>query len=293
MSDAEAAAYIHGLGIDILIDLSGHTAKNRLEVFALNPAPVQMTYLGFPNTTGLKSIHYRITDSIADHPESKQRYSEKLIRMPKCFLLFDDLYKIPVVPKKTDATRIVLGALNRESKNSTYVMAVWRRIMRECPETAILVKLSGRDTTVERTTYYAKVLDISPDRLITVGVLDTEHEFAQLYSQIDILMDTFPYSGTTTSCKSMFYSVPIITKYHQDYHVNNVTASLLINSGFPELVAYSDDEYVTNTIKLIRDPDRIERYKKEIKPKFAELMEPRAFMQSYEELLRETHKKIC
>jgi predicted O-linked N-acetylglucosamine transferase (SPINDLY family) len=286
MSDAEAAAYIHGLGIDILIDLSGHTGKNRLEVFALNPAPVQMTYLGFPNTTGLKSIHYRITDQIADHPESKQRYSEKLVYMPKCFLLFDDLYKIPVVPKKTDATRIVLGALNRESKNSAYVMAAWRRIMRECPETAILVKLSGRDTADERTAYYANVLDISTDRLITVGVLDTEAEFAQLYSKIDILMDTFPYSGTTTSCKSLFYSVPIITKYHQDYHVNNVTASLLINTGFPELVAYSDNEYVTNAIKLIRDPDQIERYKKEIKPKFAELMEPRAFMKSYEDLLR-------
>ena len=286
MSDAEAAAYIHRLGIDILIDLSGHTGKNRLEVFALNPAPVQMTYLGFPNTTGLKSIHYRITDRIADHPESKQRYSEKLIKMPKCFLLFDDLYKIPVVPRKTDARRIVLGALNRESKNSDYVLASWRRIMHECPETVILVKLSGRDTAVERTAHYAKVLGISTDRLIAVGVLDTEQEFAQLYSQIDILMDTFPYSGTTTSCKSLFYSVPIITKYHQDYHVNNVTASLLINTGFPELVAYSDDEYVTNAIQLIRDPDRIERYKKEVKPKFAELMEPKAFMKSYEDLLR-------
>lgn len=286
MSDAEAAAYIHSLGIDILIDLSGHTGKNRLEVFALNPAPVQMTYLGFPNTTGLKSIHYRITDRIADHPESKQRYSEKLIKMPKCFLLFDDLYKIPVVPRKTDARRIVLGALNRESKNSDYVLAAWRRIMRECPETVILVKLSGRDTIYDRTTHYAKVLGISTDRLIAVGVLDTEQEFAQLYSKIDILMDTFPYSGTTTSCKSLFYSVPIITKYHQDYHVNNVTASLLINTGFPELVAYSDDEYVTNAIQLIRDPDRIERYKKEVKPKFAELMDPNAFMQSYEDLLR-------
>ena len=286
MSDAEAAAYIHSLGIDILIDLSGHTSKNRLEIFALNPAPVQMTYLGFPNTTGLKSIHYRITDQIADHPESKQRYSEQLIRMPKCFLLFDDLYKIPVVPKKTDARRIVLGALNRESKNSEHVFAAWRRIMRECPETAILVKLSGRS---ERTAYYAKVLDIHPDRLIAIGVLDTEQEFAQLYSKIDILLDTFPYSGTTTSCKSLFYSVPIVTKYHQDYHANNVTASLLINTGFPELVAYSDDEYVYNAIKLIRDPDRIELYKKEIKPKFAELMEPRAFMQSYEELLQNTY----
>ena len=288
MSDADLATYIHEIGIDILIDLSGHTAKNRLEMFARNPAPVQMTYLGFPNSTGLDSIHYRITDHVSDHPDSAQRYSEKLLRMPRCFILFDDLYKLTVVPKRTEPDRIVLGALNRESKNSHYVLSCWRRIMRECPNTAILVKLSGRDSVSERTAHYAKVLDITPDRLITVGVLDLEAEFAQLYAKIDLLLDTFPYSGTTTSCKSMFYSVPIVTKYHKDYHVNNVTSSLLINCGFRELVAYSDDEYVTKVVELIRDPDRIDLYKKTMKNKFSELMEPSAFMKSYEDLLKST-----
>ena len=85
----------------------------------------------------------------------------------------------------------------------------------------------------------------------------------------------------------MLYSVPIITKYHKDYHVNNVTASLLTNAGFPELVAYSDDEYVAKTVKLVGDPDRISRYKKEISPRFSQLMEPDAFMKEYEALLRD------
>ena len=131
-------------------------------------------------------------------------------------------------------------------------------------------------------------LGITNDRLIMVGVLQTEAEFIKIYSEIDILLDTFPYSGTTTSCKSLLYSVPIVTKYHKDYHVNNVTSSLLTGTGFPELVAYSDEEYVTKTIELIRDPDRISRYKKEIGPGFSKLMEPGAFMESYETLLKST-----
>lgn len=288
LSDAELATYINKLDIHILIDLSGHTAKNRLEMFARNPAPVQMTYLGFPNSTGLDSIHYRITDAIADHPESNQLFSEKLIKMPRCFLLFADLYKLEVPIKPVQPGKIVLGAINRESKNSAYVISAWRKILAACPETSILIKLSGRDNEEIRTKYYMDKLGITRERLITVGVLPTEAEFIKIYSKIDILLDTFPYSGTTTSCKSLFYSVPIVTKYHKDYHVNNVTASLLIGSGCPELVAYSDEEYVTKTIELIRDPDRISRYKKEIKPRFSELMEPGAFMESYEALLKST-----
>jgi protein O-GlcNAc transferase len=245
-----------------------------------------MTYLGFPNSTGLDSIHYRITDAISDHPESKQRFSEKLVRMPRCFLLFADVYKMTVIPKQVQPGRIVLGALNRESKNSVYVLSAWRKILAQCPTAVILIKLSGRDNEETRTKYYMDVLGINRDRLITVGVLASEAEFVQLYSQIDILLDTFPYSGTTTSCKSLFYSVPIVTKYHKDYHVNNVTASLLTNAGFPELVAYSNEEYVAKTVELIGDPDRISRYKKEIKPRFSELMEPGAFMVEYETLLR-------
>jgi predicted O-linked N-acetylglucosamine transferase (SPINDLY family) len=168
------------------------------------------------------------------------------------------------------------------------VLRAWRSILAACPSASILIKLSGRDNEEARTKYYMETLGITRDRLITVGVLPTEAEFVKIYSKIDILLDTFPYSGTTTSCKSLFYSVPIVTKYHKDYHVNNVTSSLLIGSGFPELVAYSDEEYVTKTIDLIGDPDRISRYKKEISPRFSELMEPGAFMESYEALLKST-----
>jgi len=285
MSDWDLASYIHTLGIHILIDLNGHTTLNRLEMFALNPCPVQMTYIGFPNSIGLDCIHYRITDAIADHPESNQHYSEKRIHMPCSFLLFDNLFNIHVVPKQVDPSRIVIGSLNRESKISTYAISAWRKILYECPHAAILIKLCKGENELSRAQYYMDVLNISRDRLILVGFLAMEDDLAQLYSQIDILLDTFPYSGTTTTCKSMFYSVPVITKYNRDYHAHNVSSSILIHSGFPELVAYSDDEYISKTIELIRDPDRISRYKSAVKPAFEELMQPGPFMKSYEDLL--------
>ena len=291
INDLDLATYINQIGIHILIDLNGHTKHNRLEMFALNPCPVQITYLGFPNSTGLDCIHYRITDTIADHPESNQHYCEKLLRMPRFFLLFNNLLKIHVSPKQVDHGRIVIGSLNRESKISKYLIDAWRKILRECPNTTILIKTSREESS--RAQYYMDVLDIPRDRLILVGFVADENAVAGLYSQIDILMDTFPYSGTTTSCKSLFYSVPVITKYNKNYHANNVSASLLIHCGFDELVAYSDDEYVSKTVQLIRDPDRISYYKRLVKPRFEELMQPDPFMKSYEDLLMTCLHERC
>jgi predicted O-linked N-acetylglucosamine transferase (SPINDLY family) len=113
LSSKDAANLINKLKIDILIDLNGHTVKNRLEIFTFHPAPIQMTYLGYPNTTGLKSIDYRITDAIADSPLTKQNYSEELIRLPKCFLLFQPIHNFIPNPHRTRG-KIILGA----SRNS-------------------------------------------------------------------------------------------------------------------------------------------------------------------------------
>ena len=117
--------------------------------------------------------------------------------------------------------------------------------------------------------------------------LPTEGEYLQIFSKIDVMLDPFPYSGTTTSCKSLDHSIPIVTKYHKDYHSHNVTASLLINSGFPELVAYSDDEYISIVKNLSENPAKVDEYKMMVKKGFDNLMEPKPFMESYENMLRD------
>ena len=148
-----------------------------------------------------------------------------------------------------------------------------------------------KTNTKTRRNFYFDKLDTTSDRIIFVPFLATEGEYLQLYSKIDVMLDPFPYSGTTTSCKCMDKSIPIVTKYHKDYHSHNVTASLLINSGFPELVAYSDDEYVKIVKNLSENPAKIDEYKTTIKQGFDKLMEPGPFIKSYEDMLRDVYDR--
>lgn len=145
-----------------------------------------------------------------------------------------------------------------------------------------------KTNTDTRRKFYVDKLNVPVDRLIFVPFVDSENGYLDLFAQIDIMLDPFPYSGTTTSCKSLDNSIPIVSKYHKDYHSHNVTASLLINCGFPELVAYSNAEYIDIVKKLSEDPDKLDEYKTTIKPKFKELMNPVVFMKQYENLIRQT-----
>jgi len=282
-----AANYIYNLHIDILIDLNGHTQFNRLDVFALNPAPIQITYLGYPNTTGLKSMHYRITDTVADSSKSLQLYSENLLYLPRCFLLFQSMTQSkPVIPySPVVKNNIILGALNKEAKNSESTLLVWKRIMYECPNAKLLIKKSSNQKSEDRIAFYLQKLDISRERLMLIEFLETENEYIELFSKIDINLDTFPYSGTTTSCNALYNSIPVITKYHPNYHSHNVSSSLLLYSELSELIAYSDDEYVSKTVALINNPDKITHYKNTIHSKFMACMNPTEFMKSYENML--------
>jgi len=282
LSDQEAARKIHALKIDILIDLNGHTVNNRLGIFALQPAPVQITYLGYPNTTGLNTIQYRITDAIADHPDTTQHYSEKLIRLPGCFLLYKSITQpIPTIPRKTQPNQIILGAVNKENKNSPFVLETWKRILAECPTTKILIKLETFDNNEERMVFYTSRLDVPRTRIVLLNKLSNEN-YNRLFTMFDILLDTFPYSGTTTTCNALHNSVPVVTLYHKDHHCHNVSASILTNAQLPELVAQTEDEYVEIVKDLVNRPERIDAYKATIHKKFAELMEPTNFLKSYE-----------
>lgn len=290
LSPEEAAKIVNKQKIDILIDLNGHTVKTRLDMFAYNPAPIQITYLGYPNTTGLKAMHYRITDSIADHIETKQKYSEELLRLPNCFLLYKSINQThPTIPRKT-MPMIILGAINKENKNCPPVLAAWKQILKECPNTIMFIKLETLDNNEERQAFYMKHLDLPSERLILINKLSNE-AYINVFTNIDILLDTFPYSGTTTTCNALYNSVPVITLYKKDYHVNNVSSSILINAGLPELVSYSPEEYVSKCVALIQDPGRINNYKNELHKQFMKSMEPVKFMQSYEDMLTGVYNK--
>jgi len=278
----DAAKMIYDDRIDILFDLNGHTDGSRMDVFALNPAPVQITYIGYPNTTGLKSMHYRLTDNISDHPDTMQPYSEKQVYLPSFFLVFKSILQtVPVMPRKTNET-VYLGSLNKENKSSPDVIRVWKEIMKNNKNTKIIIKTNG---LIDRTEYYKKSLDITEDRLILLNKSLHNNEYIDLFSKIDILLDTFPYSGTTTTCNALYNSVPVVTLYNKDIHSHNVSSSILIRCGFPELVAQTFQEYVDKTTALIKNTAQIDVYKTTIHIAFNKYMNASQFMRSYEETL--------
>ena len=283
--DAKTVAnQIYDLNVDILMDLNGHTANNFMEIFTYHPAPIQIAYLGYPNTTGLKAIEYRLTDAIADPLHSTQQYSEMLIRLPRCFLLFESIHPFVIGYKPTDPRKIILGSINRENKTNDEVLTLWRQILKECRNTVILIKLESFDNVNEREKYYCQVLEIPPDRIIILPKLQND-DYCQLFTKFDILLDPFPYSGTTTTCNSLLNSVPVITLYHSNYHAHNVSSSILINADLPELVAYSKQQYKDIIKDLANNPYKIDHYKKTIRQKFMKSMEPKPFMTSYEKNL--------
>jgi predicted O-linked N-acetylglucosamine transferase (SPINDLY family) len=292
----ECARLIHQLGITILIDIDGYTSGNRLDIFSKNPAPIQVTYLGFPNSTALDFVHYRLTDAVADHPESIQPYSETRLYLPCCFLLYKTAESLnhvyePELGGKLPGSRIVLGSLNKEPKNSKEVLRTWKRILHSAPDTQLLIKITSVDNVQNRIAFYKQCLEVDEDRLIIVEFCSNE-DYMRLFYNIDILLDTFPYSGTTTTCHALNASTPLVTLYHKDYHAHNVSASLLIHSGFPELVAYSEDEYVEKVVDLCNHPDKIAEYKTVIRPRFSAAMEPKQFMKEYETIMTSLYHKF-
>lgn len=288
LDDRAAATLIRDQGVDILIDLNGHTGKNRLGVFSYNPAPVQVTYLGYPNTTGLKAIKYRLTDRISNPEGSTEKYSEELVRLERGFLLYKPvshpiLGEPPLLGRELARNDgiVVLGALNKENKNSVHVLSLWKRILRECPSTKLLIKLETRDNYAARLIYYMNALDVVAERLIVLNKL-SDADYNMVFSKIDILVDTFPYSGTTTTCNALYNSVPVVTLYNPNHHCHCVSASLLENAGLDELVAYTESGYVDIIKKLVSDVNLIKDYKQRVSGKFKASMEPAAFMESYE-----------
>ena len=292
MSDIKVAELVYDNNIDILVDLNGHTIKNRLGVFALNPAPIQMTYLGYPNTTGLKSIRYRITDFVADNIDTKQPYTEELLRLPKCFLIFKHMHQDkPTKPRATIPDTIILGALNKEKKNNDNVFDSWKQILRDCPNTKLLIKLETFDNNAERLSFYKKKLEVDASRLIIINKL-SNYDYDNLFTKIDIVLDTFPYSGTTTTCDSLYNSVPVVTFSNPDYHCHNVSASILINSDLNDLVATSKESYIDKVKYLVNNPEKIDEYKRTINKKFMNCMNPSEFIKPYEGIMEYVYSKF-
>ncbi len=255
LGDGAAAELIHRDRIDILVDLSGHMAGNRLPVFALKPAPIQLTWLGYPSTTGLSTIDYRITDSRVDPPgKTDSFYTERLWRLPECFLAYKPISAAPVIDRDTSSTAAVFGSFNHLPKVTPDVVAAWARIMREVAGSRLVMKAKRLGEADVRNRYLKLFADqgVDGDRLELIGWQQSPADHMALYRRIDIALDPFPYNGTTTTCESLWMDVPVLT-LAGDTPAGRVGASLLGAMGLDTLVATSEQDYVERAVALARD----------------------------------------
>jgi protein O-GlcNAc transferase len=231
--------------IDILIDLSGHTAFNRLTLFALKPAPIQITWLGYPGTTGLSSIDYRITyESLDPDGFSEEFHSEKLIRLPDSVIQFEPLGVTPDVNElpALNNQAFTFACLNNHAKISDYLIEIWIRIMKRVPQARFV--LGNARNTQPQQVFQKKLADagIGSDRLILKQEMSLE-AYWNLYREIDLQLDTFPYNGGTTSLQSLWMGVPVIT-LAGNMTQSRVGVAVLKRAGLSSFIADTKDEYI-------------------------------------------------
>ena len=251
LSDEQTAELIRQDRIDILIDLAGHTANNRLLVFARKPAPVQVTWLGYPNTTGLDTIDYRLTDAFADPSGLTELHcSETLVRLPACAWCFAPADPVPPVstPPVLHEGHITFGCFNVMPKINEPLLRLWSEILHAVPDSRLLLKNAFlRASSVQqrvRATFEAA--GIASDRIELMDHVSDLAGHLACYGRVDIALDTSPYHGTTTTCEALWMGVPVVSLAGET-HVSRVGASLLANVGLPELVARTTEEYVKNS----------------------------------------------
>ncbi len=260
LSHAVVEQQIRADAPDILVDLAGHTGFNRLPVFARRVAPVQISYLGYPNTTGLAAMDFRLVDAITDPTEEDQRFhTEKLIRFAPTAWSYAPPAAAPEVSLNRPADRpITFGSFNNFAKVSDATLALWSRILAAVPDSRILLKghgLSDPGIAAFIASRFARHA-IDPARIKLLGRTPNLASHLALYERMDISLDTFPYHGTTTTCEALWMGVPVVT-LAGDRHASRVSASLLTAAGHPEWIAQTPDDYVTIAARLAASPETL------------------------------------
>ena len=261
-SDEDVANMIRADGIDILVDLAGHTPLNRLRVFARKPAPVQASWIGYSSTTGLTRMDYRITDTISDPiGVTDDLYTEKLVRLPDTFSCFQPLANSPdvgVLPA-TQRGHVTFGSFNNFIKMTQEVLQTWARILQRVPTSMLLLKYRSFEAQKIRALVLAAFAKhgVQPARIHFLGS-DDYHTHLRAYHQVDIALDTFPHNGDTTTCDALWMGVPVVVNTGVN-HVGLMGASRLRSVGLEDLVARDNDNYVDIACALANDVPRLEK----------------------------------
>jgi protein O-GlcNAc transferase len=295
LPDEHVAQLIRQDRIDILVDLTMHTADNRLLVFARKPAPVQVTYLSYCSTTGLDTIDYRLTDPAMDPPGLNDRfYSEQTVRLPHTYWCYHQAIKTPepVPPPVLQTGQITFGCLNNFCKMSVATLDTWCRLLQAVPDSRLLLHAHAGDHC-ERLKESLVRLGIAAERLLFMGSLPIT-EYFRVYQHIDIGLDPFPYGGGTTTCDALWMGVPVVTLAGRT-GVGRGGVSILTNIGMSDWIAQSPDEYVRIAADSAQDWQRLGTLRGTLRDRMRQspLMDAPRFARDVEDAYREMWRKWC
>ena len=245
--------------IDILVNLGGHTSGNRLPACALGPAPVQIEYLGYPETSGVPAMRYRISDAQADPIGIAEPWcTEELIRLPHCFHCYRPYARAPAVAPAPYIARdyVTFTSFNVLPKVTDVVFAAWARILAQVPRSRFYLKCKQlRDERVREHVLGIFVREgVSPDRVEMECFVPSVADHLNKYAGVDLALDPFPYNGTTTTCEAMWMGVPVLTMRGEN-HRGRVGASLLQAVGLErDFVADDLEDYIRRAVAFGRNP---------------------------------------
>ena len=299
LNDDALAARIRADGIDILVDLAGHSGLNRLPVLAFRPAPVQMTWLGYPNTTGMDAVDYRLVDAITDPPGPADAHaSERLLRLPAPFLCFRPPADAPaVVPLPAGAVgAVTFGSFNKLAKLSHDTVRLWAEILHRVPNSRLLLKdrpLECPDTAAALRARF-RTAGVDPERLVLLGWADDPAGHLNLYNRIDIALDPTPYNGTITTCDALWMGAPVVTLLG-GRHAARVGASLLASVGLSDLIAATPERYVETAASLAHDLSRLMRLRMGMRDRLrrSPLCDEPRFVRALEDAYQQSWRAWC
>jgi predicted O-linked N-acetylglucosamine transferase (SPINDLY family) len=295
LADDQVAEHIRNDRIDILVDLAGHTGNSRLSVFARKPAPVQVTWLGYLNTTGLTSVDYRLTDSVLDPPGQPIRDTEELIRLPRgmcCFLPPNDAPDIADLPA-LDRGSLTFGSLHNVFKINADVFDLWARVLQSVPDARLLMFRDNLTTTAQQ-----HIRQQFANRGIAAERLDLRRGssapgYLKVCAEIDVNLDVFPWSGGVTTCESLWMGVPVLTLCG-DRPASRNSASILARAGLNDWVAQSAEEYVALAARLPRELDRLAQLRFDLRDRMrTTLCDAGTFTRELEKAYRAMWRRWC
>ena len=291
-SDQALRQQIGADGIDIMVDLSGHTSGARTTLLCSRVAFVQINYLGYPGTTGLPSMDFRIVDELTDPDGAPAGYSEALLYMPHGFLCFRPVRFGNGGGPLSDTTRpFTFGCFNNVAKISDTCLRLWARILRTAPHSHLALKATAFADTgiVSGLRKRAQEHGVPGERLHCWPPLGSYAEHIAAYGEVDVALDTFPYHGTTTTCEALAAGVPVVSLIGSE-HVSRVGLTLLTRVDLQECATTSEDHYVGMAVALSSDGAKLAHARQRLSAAWprSELTNGRQQAQAFEGVLRQS-----